>query len=426
MKNEDSILYILLWSLIALLAITGVAVDGPKEAFDGFLQIQVSSGRLLNDFIEIGGIGGAFINAALVATIALTLILVSKVKLSGPTFAAVLTLLGFALFGKTPVNISPIILGVFLAGKFVGKEFREYIIIALFGTALGPVVSYAASELGLTGGAAIASGLGIGVVTGFFLPALAVAMLHLHQGYNLYNMGLTCGFFSLFVSALFMAGGQTFEPMKYWSTEQDPVLLLLIPVISVVFILLGLIIGKGASFKSLKQVQSFSGRLPSDFMVMGSLHGSLINIGLIGLTGSLYVYLVEADFNGPVLGGLFTIMGFGAFGTNLRNTWPVVLGVVISALIFNKELNHPAVILAAIFVTTLGPIAGQFGFIAGIIAGFMHLALVLQTGAWSGGINLYNNGFAGGFTAAVLIAIIQWYKTNKTVPSFRGKKVKKL
>lgn len=423
-KSEDSILYTLLWSLIALLVITGVAVSGLKEAIDGFITIQMSSGRLLNDFIEIGGIGGALINAALVASIALTLILVSKVKLSGPTFAAVLTLLGFALFGKTPLNVTPIILGVFLAGKFVGKEFREYIIIALFGTALGPIVSYAACELGLTGGTAILAGLGIGVTTGFFLPALAVAMLHLHQGYNLYNMGLTCGFFGLFLSSLFMAGGQEFESIKYWSTDTSLLLTLLIPTFSVILITLGIVIGKSTSFKSLKQVQSLSGRLPSDFVVMSSLHGTLINCGLIGLAGSLYVYLVGADFNGPVLGGLFTIIGFGAFGTNLRNAWPVVLGVVLSALLFNKELSSPAVILAAIFVTTLGPIAGQFGFIAGIIAGFIHLALVLQTASWSGGINLYNNGFAGGFTAAVLIAIIQWYKTNRTI--FRGKKVKRL
>jgi len=28
-------------------------------------------------------------------------------------------------------------------------------------------------------------------------------------------------------------------------------------------------------------------------------------------------------------------------------------------------------------------------------------------------MNLYNNGFAGGLTAALIISVIQWYRTNK-------------
>lgn len=424
MKKVDSTLYVLLWSLITILIITGVIVDGPVEALRGLRTIQLSHGRLINDFVQTGGIGAALINASLVASIGLILIFVSKVTLSGPTFAAVLTLLGFGLFGKTPLNVTPIILGVFLSSKFIGKTFREYIIIALFGTALGPVVSYAAVELGFTGIAAVGAGFGIGVISGFFLPALAVSMLHLHQGYNLYNMGLTCGFLGLFVSAILLAGGNEFAPVLSWYDEKSLLLMLFIPLLSLIFITVGVVIGGKDVLKSVKKVQSLSGRLPSDFVDMASLDGALINSGLIGLIGAIYVYAIGADFNGPVIGGLLTIMGFGAFGTNLRNAWPVVTGVILSGLLFQKDLSSPALILAAIFVTTLGPVAGQFGKFAGITAGFLHLVLVLQTGAWYGGVNLYNNGFAGGLTATVIIAVIQWYKTNSSV--FRGKKVKKL
>ncbi len=424
MKNQDSVLYTLSWSLIALFIITGITVDGPSEALSGLLTIQLSPGRLINDFIYIGGIGGALINSALVAMIGLLLISVTKVKLSGPTFAAVLTLMGFGLFGKTPLNILPIILGVFISSKFIGKQFKEYIIIALFGTALGPVVSFIAFEIGLTGALGIPAGVGIGVLSGFFLPAIAVAMLHFHQGYNLYNMGLTCGFFGLFASSFIVATGHEFEPLMHWYDQKSLLLTLIVPLFSIVLILLGVILGGKKSLASLKLVQTFSGRLPSDFMVMASLDGALINSGLVGLIGSLYVYLIDGDFNGPVIGGLLTIIGFSSFGTNLRNAWSVVMGVILSSLLFNVELNSPAAILAAIFVTTLGPIAGQFGFIAGIIAGFIHMVMVLETGSWYGGINLYNNGFAGGLTATIIVAIIQWYKTNRT--EFRGKKGKRI
>jgi hypothetical protein len=122
--------------------------------------------------------------------------------------------------------------------------------------------------------------------------------------------------------------------------------------------------------------------------------------------------LVGGDLNGPVLGGILTVMGFAAFGKHIWNTFPVVLGVALAAVIFGRELAAPGVILAALFGTTLAPIAGEFGIPAGILAGFLHLAIVLRTGAWHIGIGLYNNGFAGGLTATVLVSVIEWYRTN--------------
>jgi hypothetical protein len=36
--------------------------------------------------------------------------------------------------------------------------------------------------------------------------------------------------------------------------------------------------------------------------------------------------------------------------------------------------------------------------------------MVERTGAWHLGLNLYNNGFAGGITATLLLAVIEWYR----------------
>ena len=54
---------------------------------------------------------------------------------------------------------------------------------------------------------------------------------------------------------------------------------------------------------------------------------------------------------------------------------------------------------------TLAPIAGRFGIIAGIFAGFVHVSMAFNVGYLHGGINLYNNGFSGGFVAAMLVPI---------------------
>jgi hypothetical protein len=83
-------------------------------------------------------------------------------------------------------------------------------------------------------------------------------------------------------------------------------------------------------------------------------------------------------------------------------------------LIFGKSLSSPGPVLAALFSTTLAPIAGEFGVTAGIAAGFIHAAIVDRTASWHGGVDLYNNGFAGGLTAALMIAVIDWYMSNKS------------
>jgi len=393
---------------------TGFLCDGIPGSVTGFLDLQVHPARLINDFIDIAGTGSAFMNAAVVGFIGLILIVLSGIEISGPTFAAVLTMTGFGLFGKTPLNILPIILGVYLSARLVGKRMKDYLIIALFGTALGPLVTALAWEFGLSLIPAILAGLTGGIITGFFLPSIAVSMLHLHQGYNLYNMGLSCGFFGLFAAALIRGFGSFQSLPFHWYEEPSPVLSLLVPVFSVFLILSGFISGGKQAIKNLKIIQTISGRLPSDFVDMASASGALLNSGLIGLLGSAYVYFVGAAFNGPVIGGLLTIMGFAAFGTHMKNSWPVVAGVITATLLTGRSLNAPGPILAFIFSTTLGPLAGEFGILTGFIAGFIHLLMVMQTGSWHGGMNLYNNGFAGGLTAALIVSVIQWYKSNKS------------
>ena len=62
--------------------------------------------------------------------------------------------------------------------------------------------------------------------------------------------------------------------------------------------------------------------------------------------------------------------------------------------------------LATLFGTTLAPISGQFGWQWGIVAGFLHSSAALTVGFNHAGLNLYNNGFAAGIVAAVMVPVI--------------------
>jgi MFS family permease len=387
--------------------------DGIIGSFSGFLSLQFHPARLINDYTSIGGVGGALFNAALMGFLSALIVKLSGVRLSGPTIAAVFTIMGFALFGKTPLNSFPIIAGVFIAGRIANKPFKNYILFALFGTALGPVVSYLIAEAGLSNEAGLVVGLLAGLGTGIVLPAVGMAMLRMHEGYNLYNIGLTAGFFGLFLAGIFRATARDVAIKVIWNTEHSIYLLLLIPLVCIVFLIWGLAVDSGSRLANQKTLWKETGRLPSDFIDSQGLGVTLINIGILGLVASAYMYLVGAPFNGPTLGGLMTLMGFGAFGKHLKNVVPIFIGVIFATLLFDKSLVAPGPILAFLFATTLAPLAGEFGPLVGFAAGFVHLFMVEQTGAWHAGLDLYNNGFAGGLTATLFVAIIQWLKVNR-------------
>ncbi len=410
--------------LIFILGLAGVglALDGPITTLQGFLHLQIRGARLINDFTQ-AGTGSAMFNAALVGLVGLTIVFFATISLSGPTIAAIFTMIGFGFFGKTPLNILPIIGGVWIAAKLANKSLGSYSLIALFGTALGPVVTFIMFEMGLPLILSIPIGVVSGLVAGFILPGVAGSMLQLHQGYNLYNTGFSCGFIGLFASGLLIAANKM-EPITIiWNTTAEPELYLLIPVLSVFLIISALVIDGFShireTLKGFVNLQKLPGRLPTDTFDAETAGAALINIGLLGLASCLYVWIVKAPFNGPVIGGILTVMGFGGFGKTLKNVWPIVVGVIVATLVFGKSLSAPGPILAALFCTTLAPIAGQFGIRAGILAGFIHLFMVETTAVWHGGLDLYNNGFAGGLTASLILAVLQWYKTNRPREDFQ-------
>ena len=422
MERTEKSLYTIMLIFILGLAVAGLALDGPVTTLQGFLHLQIRGARLINDFTQAGA-GSAMFNAALVGLVGLIIVFFSTISLSGPTIAAIFTMVGFGFFGKTPLNALPIIGGVWIAARLAHKTLGSYSLIALFGTALGPVVTFIMFEMGLPLSLSIPLGLFSGLVAGFILPGVARSMLQLHQGYNLYNTGFSCGFIGLFLSGLLIASNKM-EPITIiWNTANESALVLFIPILSLFLILSALIIDGFShireTIQALFKLQNLSGRLPTDLFDAGTAGSALINMALLGLVSSLYVALVKAPFNGPVIGGILTVMGFGGFGKTLKNIWPVVAGVVLATLVFGKQLSDPGPILAALFCTTLAPIAGQFGIVAGIVAGFIHLFMVETTAVWHGGLDLYNNGFAGGLTASLIMAMLQWYKTNRPKEDFQ-------
>jgi len=93
-------------------------------------------------------------------------------------------------------------------------------------------------------------------------------------------------------------------------------------------------------------------------------------------------------------------LGFSANGKTIFNTIPIFIGVLLAS--FGSKGSMFTVAISGLFGTALAPISGVFGPVAGIIAGWLHLAVVQNVGLVHGGLNLYNNGFSAGIVAGFL------------------------
>lgn len=375
------------------------------EIIGGICRIIVAPSILVSDYIVIGNIGATLVNSGLVMITSIVIAKISNTEMNGPVVAAIFTIGAFAFFGKNIYNIWSIFLGVYFYALLRKEKFSKYIIVAFFGTALGPLVSQISFGLDFPMRYGVILGNVAGIMAGFIMPPLAKHFSKFHQGFNLYNMGFTAGIVgSLFMSIL-RGYGKNNEALAIVSKGNNLVFTIYLSIIFATMIMLGYILNN-RSFTGYVRLLKRSGKASSDFIELEGFGLTMINMGLVGFLAVAYVILVRGELNGPTIGGILTIVAFAAFGKHVRNILPIFLGVFIASATQVWDINATGPLLAALFGTTLAPIAGQYGWKIGTLAGFMHMTLVMNTGYLHGGMNLYNNGFAGGIVAASLVPIV--------------------
>lgn len=405
-SNKKIELIILAYILIVL--IVGLTMQPFDMLIDGLGKIIRAPGVLVTDYMVVGKVGPALVNAGLVSLIGYIIIIMAKVPFTGYSIAAVFTLLGFALLGKNVLSVLPLIFGVFIYSKIKREKFSNYIYHSLFCTALSPIITQTAFVFGWHPVLVIA----FGIIVGILICPVAKHTLSFHKGYNLYNMGFAAGITGFAIMSFFTAFGYDVENKSIWGTEFNKTLIPLMLVLFISMVVLGLIFSKNKkSYR--KEILESSGILTTDYVIVSGIGNTLINMGSVGLIGVAYIILVKGDFNGATVGGLFTMLGFAAFGKHIFSVVPIMLGVYIGTYFTVYEANSPGPMLAALFGTCLAPITGKFGPLAGLLAGFIHLQIVSVTGQIHGGMNLYNNGFAAGFVAMLFVAIIEGFKKLK-------------
>lgn len=391
------------------MAVLGLISDSPKGILVGLYNIIIAPDILLTDYIAVGGIGATFINAAILAFANIYILYKLKLKVNGTLIATTLTIIGFSFIGKNIFNVWPIYLGGYLYSRYQNMNFKNVVLVVMFGTTLAPLVSETAFGLHVPVEVGIPLGIMLGILAGFVITPLSSHMVRVHDGYNLYNIGFTAGLLGSVITAVLRGFGLIIEPQQVLSSKYDVILKVILITMFILLIILGYIVN-GKSFNGYKKVLSYSGRLVTDFTQLTGYGITYINMGIMGLVAITYVVISGGVMNGPTVAGVLTIVGFSAFGKHPKNAIPILIGVFVAGITNIWEIDSTMVIIAGLFGTTLAPLAGAYGWLIGVITGFIHLSVVMNVGMLHGGINLYNNGFSGGIVAALIVPLVDAFK----------------
>jgi len=307
----------------------------------------------------------------------------------------------------------PLTIGVWLYAKYKKEPFSNYTLASLLVATLSPVVSEMSFLGALSLPVELTLGVLLGFAVGFIFPPISSHMVRAHSGYDLYSMGFAGGLIATILATTARSMGLEIIPNTVTGFGNNLPLSIMLYSFAAVMILCGLFAGDEekpienarTNFKAFLKFHKHSGRLITDFYFLYKF-SIYINMGLLCAFATTVVLVLGAELSAIVMAGILTMVGFACFGKHILNVTPVMLGALISAYLNVWQFTSPSNIAAVLFSTALAPIAGQFGWIWGMIAGFLHVSVAMFVGQMNGGLNLYNNGFAAGFVAMFLVPVI--------------------
>ena len=408
-ETKKMYLSLLFFPILGLLMV--LLMQDP-HLWTNYKTLVTSPAVLLSDYVYLFGPSAALLNASIVFLINLTLFYKLSVSMNGLFYATLFTVFGFSFLGMNPINLMPIYLGGYLYTLYNKIEFRSTVLIVVIAGTLGPIISHLMFGYGFPYHIGYGIGLLVGVFLGFIIIPMGRHLLRFHDGFNLYNIGFTGGILALLFNGAMKTLSHTAVRVRYLHEVHDPYIIAFVFLSILYWFFLSWRIQRGEHFKW-KELFESSGRAISDFIEIAGVKTSYLNMAIFALILSSFVLLVGAHINGLMMAAIYTNLGFGAFGKHLKNTSPVLLGAIGASLLLGLPFTSTLTLSSILFSSTLAPIAGNYGWAWGAIAGFSHIFVVGQVGDFYSGLNLYNNGFAGGLVAFFIINMIQIIRRNK-------------
>jgi len=437
--------YMLFWSLSFLLCVLPACIYSGEGAdiFRDFYFIIISPSNLITDYFNVGGLGSTFLNVALCGLSCNLMVRASKARANARILAGYFLVVAHCFYGLNFLNMWPTVLGVFIYCRVTGRKFGDNLHTAMFSTALAPFASdflfrytigeehiFGMLDLSVSG---VVFALAFGIAAGFAVPALLPATTEMTRGYSLYKAGLAIGILGMFVySFLYKSLGisapapSSRQNFLYEQNAERYALFM-----NIFFVLMFSVSVLAGFFLNGRSLSGYSKLLGStgyrvDFIENFGAPDSLINLGVFGLFIVLYFNVffllpLELKFTAPTSGVIIAAVTFCSSGQTPKNVWPIGLGYLIMAFIFQGiaavvgadfEISSTTqgYINSFAFATGLCPFAGRYGWHIGVVAGMLNAIICTSTSALHGGFVLYNGGFTAGLTALVLLTVLDFYE----------------
>lgn len=415
------------------------------SVFSNWYHIMITPCPLVTDYLEIGGLASAMLNAGFCGMACFLFMKFLKGDSHAVTLAGYFLVVAHCFYGLNFLNMWPCFLSPFIYLYLKKLNFKNNLHVCMFATSFSPFISellfryiqgedfiFGVCQLNSSG---IVMALAFSLIIGFVIPAILPGAQSWHKGYNLYNGGLAFGLFGFF---LFNFLYRTMGIAPYGPTTRfNPVYEafhrsyrlygnLFFLIIFVLCLLTGYFLN-GKSFKGYDLLMKDTGHT-SDFSEKYGMPLCLINIGCYGMIFLLYINLTilfteGVGFTGPTIGVVLASLTFTSMGQHPKNVWPILLGyqtlyflTMYLCFIHDRELSWSlstqGYINGVAFATGLCPIVGRYGIRAGIAAGFMCASMCTATSTLHGGFVLYNGGLTTGITALILLPILEHYQPN--------------
>ena len=273
--------------------------------------------------------------------------------------------------------------------RYHRTSVKRYIYIGLYGTSLSPIITQIMQIGDLAVFPRLLLCIVIGNLIGFVLPPLATHVSYAHKGYSLYNVGFAAGIIATIVMSVFKSFGITVESRSFWASGYNQLAACMLGGLFLVMILL-------AYWHERKQLFTHYRALLASPGVAGtglshgfwSLHDALqhgcqwafchclcpLGRRRIKRTHHRLDHDSGRLWNHGQASAKYCTDHDGGLSASLTKDW---------------SIQDPSAMLALLLSTNLAPVAGEFGVIAGLIAGFLHSSVALNVSVVYSGMNLY-------------------------------------
>ena len=200
--DEGAHAYLSLYMAALILVPLLLSLKGWREIRERYRQLVDASGRLPSDYPGTYGTAVTIFNMTLTTLVFYIYILIVKTPLNGTLVGGLISIMGFAAFGKNPKSSVIIAAGVLVGALFhgVAPGNSRLLLTMLFSTGLSPMAGY----YGIFGG----------LIAGILHYNLTGAVFGLHQGLGLYNNGFTSGFVAAFLVPVY-------DTLKRFEKEEE-------------------------------------------------------------------------------------------------------------------------------------------------------------------------------------------------------------